>query len=193
MTVRGIRRRSGIDAGRHEANDMIASMAKGIAEVQSGATDQADIVNMLQQISQQLGQLQGQPQPINSGQPMQESESEPVQEESAPEQDDSSQQPDSLAELQRLVSQLAQNQRQQPDQTVKQNAGGKQANGQINMRKLQQKITQKTAARALNDAQYELSVELENSLKKLKQVISESEKLADKITNLIGEETSKRS
>ncbi|MCE5285479.1 MAG: hypothetical protein LLG02_06500 [Pelosinus sp.] len=42
-----------------------------------------------------------------------------------------------------------------------------------------------TAAEVLSRAQYELSNELENSLKKLKQVISESEQIANKISNLI--------
>lgn len=42
-----------------------------------------------------------------------------------------------------------------------------------------------TAAEVLSRAQYELSNELENSLKKLKQVISESEQIASKISNLI--------
>lgn len=49
-----------------------------------------------------------------------------------------------------------------------------------------------TAAQALAQAQYELANELEASLTKLKQVISESEKLADKISNLLGQENSSR-
>jgi hypothetical protein len=46
-------------------------------------------------------------------------------------------------------------------------------------------VVLKTAAEVLSRAQYELSNELENSLKKLKQVISESEQIASKISNLI--------
>ena len=49
-----------------------------------------------------------------------------------------------------------------------------------------------TAAQALARAQYELANELEASLAKLKQVIGESEKLADKISNLLGQENSSR-
>ena len=52
------------------------------------------------------------------------------------------------------------------------------------------KLTKQAAAQALAQAQYELADELEASLKKLKQVISESEKLANKISNLLGEENS---
>lgn len=51
-------------------------------------------------------------------------------------------------------------------------------------------IAVQTAAQVLAQAQYELSNELEASLKKLKQVISESEKIAVKISNLLGEEDS---
>lgn len=47
-----------------------------------------------------------------------------------------------------------------------------------------------TAAQVLAKAQYELANELEVSLKKLKQVISESEKIANRISNLLGEENS---
>ena len=49
------------------------------------------------------------------------------------------------------------------------------------------KIAQ-TASQVLAEAQYELANELDASLKKLKQVITESEKIAAKISNLIGQE-----
>ncbi len=49
-------------------------------------------------------------------------------------------------------------------------------------------IAVQTAAQVLSQAQYELSNELEASLKSLKQVISESEKIANKISSLLGEE-----
>ena len=49
------------------------------------------------------------------------------------------------------------------------------------------KIAQ-TASQVLAEAQYELANELDASLKKLKQVITESEKIATKISNLIGQE-----
>lgn len=48
-------------------------------------------------------------------------------------------------------------------------------------------------SQVLAQAQYELANELENSLKKLKQVISESEKIANNISNLLGEEATKKS
>lgn len=46
-----------------------------------------------------------------------------------------------------------------------------------------------TAKQILAEAQYELANELEESLKKLKQVISESEKIATKMSNLLGQES----
>ncbi len=66
------------------------------------------------------------------------------------------------------------------------NQGGSQVKGGG------QSVTAQTAAQALAQAQYELANELEASLTKLKQVISESEKLADRISNLLGQENSSR-
>ncbi|WP_021170094.1 hypothetical protein SOV_22100 [Sporomusa ovata DSM 2662] len=53
-------------------------------------------------------------------------------------------------------------------------------------------IAVQTAAQVLSQAQYELSNELEASLQSLKQVISESEKIANKISNLLGEENNQK-
>jgi hypothetical protein len=200
MTVRGIRRlRGGADAGQNQgSNDLIASMAKGLAQVQTGASVQSDIVGMLSQISQQLSQLQGQPQPMDQGQgyssgSLQQgmdgrtAEKFSGQQANSNSKGNTSQQTDPIAELQRLVSQLAQSNQQQPMPLDNPNSGVNQA-GRSNNQQRQQPTVVKTAAQALSEAQYELSVELENSLQKLKQVISESEKLADKIGNLLGEE-----
>lgn len=49
-----------------------------------------------------------------------------------------------------------------------------------------------TAGQVLAKAQYELANELETSLNKLKQVISESEKIANQISNLLGESNNKK-
>lgn len=70
------------------------------------------------------------------------------------------------------------------DSTTQQSSGG---SNQQNMMAVQ------TVSQVLAQAQYELAQELENSLKKLKQVISESEKIANNISNLLGEETTKKS
>lgn len=50
-----------------------------------------------------------------------------------------------------------------------------------------------TASQVLAKAQYELANELEASLEKLKQVISESEKIANQISTLLGESSNKKS
>lgn len=50
-------------------------------------------------------------------------------------------------------------------------------------------LTKDTAQQILEQAQYELANELEASLKKLKEVISESENLAAKISALIGQDS----
>ncbi|MDF2502195.1 MAG: hypothetical protein K0Q77_2909 [Anaerosporomusa subterranea] len=208
MTVRGIRRlRGGTEAEQNQnqnqnqgTNDLIASMAKGLAQVQTGAPAQSDVLGMLNQISQQLSQLQGPAQPMNQGQNQIAGGSQQGQnggtvqntilpyQGSANSQGSGSQQTDPVADLQRLVSQLLQNNQQQQLPQANSNAGSNQAGGSSNQQ-IQQPTAVKTAAQALSEAQYELSVELENSLQKLKQVISESEKLADKIGNLLGEES----
>jgi hypothetical protein len=54
------------------------------------------------------------------------------------------------------------------------------------------KIAVQSAAQVLAQAQYELSNELEASLNKLRQVISKSEKIANKISSLIGNENNKQ-
>lgn len=56
-----------------------------------------------------------------------------------------------------------------------------------------QKKTTQTVSQVLAQAQYELANELENSLKKLKQVIAESEKIASNISDLLGEEKKTKS
>lgn len=50
-----------------------------------------------------------------------------------------------------------------------------------------------TASQVLAKAQYELANELDASLQKLKQVISESERIANQISNLLGESSDKKS
>lgn len=56
----------------------------------------------------------------------------------------------------------------------------------------QNMMTVQTVSQVLAQAQYELANELENSLKKLKQVITESEQIANNISNLLGEEGTKK-
>ncbi len=86
---------------------------------------------------------------------------------------------------------LQQQQQQQQQQQNQEQITG-QAQSQQNNKVNTNNITVQTAAQVLAQAQYELSNELEASLKKLKQVISESEQIANKISNLLGEENSQK-
>ena len=92
-------------------------------------------------------------------------------------------------ELQNIFSTLLQSNSNETGKTEKVSSNNKQS--QNNPPEI---TAVQDAAQMLSQAQYELSNELEASLKKLKEVISESEKIANKISNLIGEEdTSKKS
>lgn len=79
-------------------------------------------------------------------------------------------------ELSELFSKLIENKAQQ-SQYQQQSSLPSAGNGK----------TVETAKQILAQAQYELANELEQSLQKLKQVISESEKIANKISNLLGQ------
>lgn len=83
-------------------------------------------------------------------------------------------------------------QSQDQEQNQNQNMSQSQDNNPNNKANKGNTIAVQTAAQVLAQAQYELSNELEASLKKLKQVINESEKIANKISNLLGEENSQQ-
>lgn len=96
-------------------------------------------------------------------------------------------------QLQNLFSQLLQGNRTDGQGQMGQNnsgGGNQQGSGQKQQSDKKNSVAVQTAAQVLAQAQYELANELEASLKKLKQVISESEKIANKISNLLGEENS---
>lgn len=234
MTGRNIRRiRGNTDSGQGQnqgGNDMIVSMAQGLAQAQANTNNQQDILGALNQISQQLSQLQGaalsnqagtnqmqQANPITGSMSMNQGRQDQQNSEQDGQQTAQSSQANVVDELQRLFSQLLQNgqanqayspqmadtnlsqsqmnqqqgQMGQQQGQMGQQQGIKNQQGQQNQqqgKKQDNQLAVQTAAQVLSEAQYELSVELENSLQKLKQVISESEKLADKISKLLGEE-----
>lgn len=96
-------------------------------------------------------------------------------------------------DLQAMLSQLLQNKGQQPAAVqAGQNQANTNAASQGEQNKQPETVVAQTAAQVLAKAQYELANELEESLKKLKQVISESEKIANRISNLLGEENSSK-
>ncbi|MDU4962124.1 MAG: hypothetical protein E6X17_15820 [Sporomusaceae bacterium] len=179
MSVRKNRRLRN-SAGGDQSNTNSGLTAGRPAERGAGVAAEADIAGMLSQISVQLSQLQGQrladkQQPADSG-------GQPTADNGQSGQT-SGTNCDQLAELQRLLGQLLPPGRQQ-EQTA---SSGLSQSG---LTQQQPAKTAQTAAQALSDAQYELASELDSSLQKLKQVISESEKLAEKISRLLGEDSS---
>jgi hypothetical protein len=199
-------------AGRGPNTDsLIADMAKGFVEAQAKIASAPDggpnqeMLAMLEKISRQLSQMQNMPagvlQTCGQGQAGQQTQGAGQGKEGRQE------------ELSTIFSRLLtenkadgqQNGSQQGSGT-QQRAGGMQSVGGSGQQSVQNSGKQtggqaaggakpspaQTAAQALAQAQYELANELEASLAKLKQVISESEKLADKISNLLGQESGSR-
>jgi hypothetical protein len=109
-------------------------------------------------------------------------------------QDNSTQQVDQkmLKDLKSLVSSMLQGKENSKDggsgSSTSENSNQSSTN-----KPQQDTIDIQTVSQLLAQSQYELATELENSLQKLKQVISESEKVATKISNLLSEETKKKS
>ncbi len=199
-----------------DADSLIADMAKGFVEAQAkitgapaGGSDR-EMLALLAKISRQLDELRSAP---AGGQqsPGQERGDNPAQE--SAEQEKSGQQDDLSAIFSRLLAAnksaagpkqqsggaqqsagMQNSAGQQGGGSRQQSGGGSQSSGQANSQGTGggHSVTAQTAAQALAQAQYELANELEASLTKLKQVISESEKLADRISNLLGQENSSR-
>lgn len=192
---------------------VIADMAKGFLQTQAKLDNSQEVVDLLHKINGQLENLQGalngnsrsgggysppqqQQQPGGINQPMRQSQSPQAGQQAL------NSQAEVAPELRQLFSMLLANAGQQNNPAA---AGGEQGAQQARQSQNQSKeqgnggnnssnkpIAVQTAAQVLAQAQYELSNELEASLKKLKQVISESEKIANKISNLLGEENSQQ-
>jgi hypothetical protein len=183
-------------------------MAKGFVEAQAKISgqqtgvNQQEVYELLKKISRQLEgfdqqqqqnqqqtqQKNGQPQQSDSAGGGQQSQS-GKQGNGAQQQAGQQNEAQSAQELRSLFSRLLQDENQGARNTAnaKQgDSGGGRAGGSDGGKP--STVTAQTAAQVLAQAQYELSRELEASLKKLKQVISESEILANKISNLLGED-----
>ncbi|WP_176215433.1 hypothetical protein [Sporomusa malonica] len=175
-----------------EVVDLLSKINSQLENLQTSLTSSSQLVGQSQQIGQQPAQ---QPQQSLAQQPQQ------VQQQPASPQAEAG----VSQELRNLFSLLLQNDSQQAnpqgnsqDQnpSLQQKQSQRQDQGQgsetVNTPNRNSSIAVQTAAQVLAQAQYELSNELETSLKKLKQVISESEKIANKISNLLGEENSQK-
>ncbi len=187
-----------------EGDSAIAEMARGFVEAQSKLNTEPAMLALLEKISRQLDELRQSP---AGGQPSSSSQyagnqasgnqagsnppgnnqaggsSQSAGQQAAPPQKAATPRADDLAAI---FSSLLQGSGA--------GRGGGQADSGGASPQQQDKNGQgpaaSTAAQMLSQAQYELANELEASLEKLKKVIDESEKLAGKISNLLGQENS---
>lgn len=184
------------------ADSLVADMAKGFVEAQAKIASpptsaNQDMLALLEKISRQLAELKTSPggsanmQGQNDRQQGAGAEQQAGQRKNQQNAQQDGQPGGQQAELAAIFSQLLatgkgdgaaqqKNSEQQGGQTGEQQAAAGKT------------VTAQTAAQVLAQAQYELANELEASLTKLKQVISESEKLADRISNLLGQEGGSR-
>ncbi|XER07034.1 hypothetical protein SRRS_25790 [Sporomusa rhizae] len=202
------------DRSQQVDEKVIADMAKGFLQAQANVNNTSctvnsqEVVDLLNKINYQLTSLQGalnvsnnsggqasqSSQPTGESQQLQESQNQ----QGGQQAEDLQSENDVSQELRTLFSMLLNNNNKQNNQTnsnqgTNNNSTQNQRQGQVNGQNNRQNsnsIAVQTAAQALAQAQYELSNELEASLTKLKQVISESEKIANKISSLLGEENS---
>lgn len=176
------------------------------ANMANSQVDQ-EILVMLKQINEQLKQMQPQQNRQNSSaqnQQFNQTENKQNQDQAkgleANEQNEKQNETIISEELSKLFSQLVKGKPKQTNSSINEqtqaapesnntNQGDKRTK-QSNQEQDEQRsgtVAVHTAAQVLAEAQYELANELDASLKKLKQVISESEKIANKISNLLGE------
>jgi len=191
---------------QESSNDsMIADVAQGFIQAQANMNNKGadynnlEIALLLQKCNNQLEEIrrsaQGNSSDNQAGEQnnknatVQDSNSQSQGEQGG--QDNSQQQVASSPpqDLQGLLMTMLQGKNNNENSTAKasnmQNSDMNKTSGGQNK---QNKVDVQTVSQVLAQAQYELANELENSLKKLKQVISESEKLANNINNLLGEQ-----
>lgn len=188
-----------------DADSLIADMAQGFIQAQSKMASNATSINnmeialLLQKVNNQLEEIKNSAQ-ISNQTSNQNKQTSTVQDSGSQNiagmrlQNNNKQEADEgpSQQLQTLLSSVlqgksnngnsaSQSSNEQSNDANKSQGGGKQQNT----------MAVQTVSQVLAQAQYELANELEASLKKLKQVISESEKLANNISNLLGEEKTK--
>lgn len=196
----------------YDNNSAIADMAQGFIQAQAKMSNNIannnnlEIALLLQKCNSQLEAIRRSAQEKTTPAPNKQS----FGGESQSPPDENKQQENTITtqELQKLLTSIgqantsnrisqsqsqSQNQSQEQSQSpasIRKNTMGQQSSGGNSPQNM---MAVQTVNQVLAQAQYELANELENSLKKLKQVISESEKIADNISNLLGEETTKKS
>lgn len=180
-------------------SSIVADLAKGFAQANmvNVSADNEAILGLLQKVNSQLEKLQsGQGNQSESGQQQQsqqQSQQQPQQQSRQAQSGNNTKlenEEQAKQELQNLFSKVLLNSSDssQNSQTSSNEANSK-AKSQTN---LDSSMAIKTASQVLAKAQYELANELESSLQKLKQVISESEKIANQVSDLLGEGSNKK-
>lgn len=176
----------------NSANDVIADMAQGFIQAQANMNDSsthinnAEIALLLQKMNQQLDEIK---------KTSQNSAKEDSKQQNKADTSGQENNKQSSADLQTLLNSVLQgkNNNQDKKQNEQETSKSQSNSSSQSLGKNQQNmINVQTVSQVLAQAQYELANELENSLKKLKQVINESEKLANNISNLLGEESQKQ-
>lgn len=188
---------------------LVADMAQGFMQAQAKMADHAagfnnvEVALLLQKLTDQLDDIKSSVKTkTNSEQEVQQNNKNTEQQEDAPQQKST---PTSMKtntmentdtavpeNLKSLLASVLQGKSQNNDnksETTKEKPTNSSGEG----KKQPKTLDMQTVSQVLAQAQYELANELETSLQKLKQVISESEKLATNISNLLGEETKKKS
>lgn len=193
-----------------EEGSLVADLARGFLQAQAkmssnqgGKSQDQEIVTLLNKINNQLENMQTSL--TNSAQTciQQQDQGQGQQQEQGQQQGKEQQQSqgqqmqdDVSKELKTLFSKLLTDGGQSSNDSKQSGDGSsdQQKNDQSQSKYSEQggSVAVQTAAQVLAQAQYELSNELEASLKKLKQVISESEKIANKISTLLGEENTQK-
>ena len=176
----------------NSANDVIADMAQGFMQAQANMNDSSGHINnveialLLQKMNQQLDEIK---------KTRQNSAKEDSKQQNKADTSGQENNKQSSADLQTLLNSVLQGKNNNQDKKqIEQETSKSQSNSssQSPGKNQQNMINVQTVSQVLAQAQYELANELENSLKKLKQVINESEKLANNISNLLGEESQKQ-
>ena len=176
----------------NSANDVIADMAQGFIQAQANMNDSsthinnAEIALLLQKMNQQLDEIK---------KTSQNSAKEDSKQQNKADTSGQENNKQSSADLQTLLNSVLQGKNNNQDKKQNEQETSKSqsnSSSQSPGKNQQNMINVQTVSQVLAQAQYELANELENSLKKLKQVINESEKLANNISNLLGEESQKQ-
>jgi hypothetical protein len=180
-----------------DTNSLIADMAQGFIQAQAKVSNNTssvsnkDIISLLEQLNSNLEEIRSSSDKSNN----QSSSKKPTTQQDETEsstKDDNKKQDDKelLKELKNLVSTMLQGNNSEDSSLKSQSNDTKKSD----MKQQQQdSMAAQTVSQVLAQTQYELANELENSLQKLKEVISKSEKVATNISHLLSKENIKKS